>query len=239
MKAQRRHELKTNTLAEAMAQLPNTGLRNAATSLAIVLGGVLIGLLIRFRISSGAERTARAADNLAQVREEISDIKQSAAMSIDPGIPAETYRDVNSRLESILADAGSGNPQLAAEALIARGDANWYMAAVASSTTQPSAMPQSQSELLGAAQAAYEQVVSTYPQENFSVNTARFSLAAIAENRSDWDAARKQYQSIVDDPQAGDLLHIRAHALLAGVDQLQHPPLLAAATQPTTAPSAP
>jgi hypothetical protein len=235
MKAQRRHELKTNTLAEAMAHLPNSGLRSAVTSILIVLAGVLIGLLIRFRISSGQDQAARAGDNLAVVREEIDELKQLAGHGVDPSQPEVLYKDIDSRLDSVLADAGSGYPQLAAEALVARGDANWNYAGFLNSTTQPSAAGRVPSDLLSAAESAYQQVLSTYPKQELSATTARFALAAIDENRHDWDGARRQYQSIIDDASAGQAFHDMATQDLSAVDQLQHPPVIAAATQ-TAAP---
>jgi hypothetical protein len=223
--------LKTNTLAEAMVHLPNSGLRSAATSVTIVLAGVLIGLLIRYRISTGEDRAKAATDNLAVVREEIEEMKALEARGADPSQPDELYKDIDSRLSSVLADAGSGNPQLAAEAMIARGDTDWNYASFLSSTTQPSMSAQTPSDLLSAAEAAYQQVLSTYPDQEFSVTTARFSLAAIGENRHDWGAARRQYQSIVDDAGAGEIMHDLAARNLAAVDQLEHPPVIAAATQ--------
>jgi len=236
MKSERRHELKTNALAHAVVGIPNTGWRNAATGITIVLAGLAIGLLIRFRIQAGQDRVVRAADNLAVAREDIAQLQEmTAEMSVrdvDPSLPLEPFRDALSRLESVLTDVGDGNPTLAAEALVARGDVNWHMAQFSASTTQPSASTQTPSDLLDAAQSAYQQVVSAYPQQHFSVDSARFGLAAIAENRHDWATARQQFQAIVDDPSASDLFKTLATHMKDSVDQLEHPPVLAAATQP-------
>src|SRR5580693_3851172 len=115
MKAQRRHELKTNTLAEAVVHLPDTGKRNAATAITIILAGLLIGLLIRYRLNAGQERQARAADNLAVARGEIDLIRQMSLGSVDPSQPQEQFRDAQSRLDTVLSDVGGSNSKLAAQ----------------------------------------------------------------------------------------------------------------------------
>jgi hypothetical protein len=241
MKAQRRHELKTNTLAEAMAHLPQTGKRNLATAVTVILAGLLIGLLIRFRLNAGQERLSRAADNLAVAREDIDSIKELVirmmSQPVDASLAQVPFSDALQRLDSVLADVGGSDPKLAAEALVARGDANWNMKEFDAATTQPSA-GQTPSELLSGAEAAYQQVIIAYPQQHFSASTAHFGLAAIAEDRHDWDAARKQYQAILDDADAGAIFQDVARQMLKSVDDLEHPPVIAPATQAATQPAA-
>jgi hypothetical protein len=243
MKAQRRHELKTNTLAEAMSHLPQTRWRSVVSGALTIIGAALVGLLIRYRLSAGQERVQRAHDNLAVVLEDINQMKQMQAQLADPSQPGELFVDINSRLDAVLSDAG-GDPQMAAEAMIARGDANWIMSAVASSTTQPSQNQQTPEGLLATAESAYQQVITAYPEQHFSVCSAHFGLAAIDENRHDWAKARQEYQAIIDDAQAGDVTQALAKSRLSSVDQLEHPPVIVAATPPpptvpaTTAPSA-
>jgi hypothetical protein len=233
MKAQRRHELKTNTLAEAMAHLPDTRLRSAVSMALTILGAAAVGLLIRFRLNAGQERILRAQDNLAVVQEEISEIRQLQTQMADPSQPGELFIDITSRLDAVLTDAGGDQPLLAAEALLARGDADWQMAGVASSTTQPSQNPQQSPEsLLASAEAAYRQVITAYPQQHFTVSSAHFGLAAVDENRHDWDKARQEYQAVADDAQAGPLMKAFAQNRLATLDQLEHPPVIVAASAP-------
>lgn len=231
MKAQRRHELKTNTLAEAMAHLPDTRMRSIVSTTLTILIAALVGLLIRYRLNAGEERLERARDNLAVVREEITQIKQMQAQLADPSQPGELFIDITSRLDAVLTDA-NGDALLAAEALVARGDADWTMAGVAASTTQPSQNQQTPDTLLASAEFAYQQELSTYPQQHFSVSSAHFGLAAIDENRHDWAKARQEYQAVIGDAQAGDVLQDLARGRLASVDQLEHPPVIVAASPP-------
>jgi hypothetical protein len=244
MKSERRHELKTNTLAEALAKAPHRGRQWITTGTFALVAAVVVGLLVRYRINTAADRLARATDNLAVAREEIEEIKQMALQPVDPSQPEELFKDVSSRLDLVVQDAGDGNPKLTAEALVARGDLNWnmatYSASLAASTTQPVSGIQSPDEFLKSAQAAYNQVISGFPQQDFSVSTARFGLAAAAENSRDWDSARKQYQAVNDDANAPDLLKKLAQAMMGQLDQLQQTPVIgppmpaAAATQPAT-----
>ena len=238
MKSERRHELKTNTLAEALAKLPNTGRRRVTTSVTIALVGIAIFSLVRYRLDANAKRVAQANDDLAVAREEINEIKTMTMQPVDPSQPEEQYKDVTARLNNVLSTAGGSNPKLAAEALLARGDVNWNMAQLAMSTTQPSAYRQPAADLLKSAASAYQQVVDGYPAQYFSVATARFGLAAIAEDQQDWEGERKQYQAITDEKRLDDMTQTLAKGLLATVDQLQTPPLIAApATQPATEPA--
>jgi hypothetical protein len=244
MNAERRHELKTNTLAEALAKMPNRGRQWITTGLTALIALILVGLLVRYRINTAALRLQRATDNLAVAREEVDQIKQYALQMVDPSQPEELYKDITSRLDLVLSDAGDSNPKLAAEALVARGDLNWNMAtfsaALVAATTQPVVGIQSSPELIRAAQSAYNQVIDGFPQQDFSVNTARFGLAAVAENNHQWDEARKQYQAVSDDANASELLKQLAQGMLKQLDQIEKTPVigppLPLSTQPTTMP---
>jgi hypothetical protein len=225
MKAERRHELKINTLDDALAKMHAEWRRYATWATTTVIVGILVGVLVHNRITAAQAKAAKALDDMATVQFEMGTIK----LLIGGGgasSASEFYRDITSRLDSILATVGTGNPKLAAEALVARGDVDWYMSGAASATTQPLTDQPSSGELEKGAQAAYDQVITSYPDQHFSVNSARLGLAAIAENDHDWAEARKQFQAVIDDPQAGDIVVLLARQKLAGVDQLQNPPVI-------------
>jgi hypothetical protein len=245
MKTQRRHELKVNSLSLALAHWPDTVKRYGAMAITVLLASALVTLLVRYRLTSTNQRLARVVDNLAVSREDIDEIKRLvtvAAMVPDVSQATELFRDTASRLDAVQADAGS-DEKLSAEALVARGDLDWYMAGVVSSTTQPTGIPQNQSDLLKASQTAYQQVVSGYPQQTLSVSTARLGLAAIAEENKDWDGASKQYQAVIDDADASDAFKKLAGVLQRELGQLEHPLVLgslstsASTPPPSTRPS--
>jgi hypothetical protein len=60
-------------------------------------------------------------------------------------------------------------------------------------------------------------------------------LAAVAENRRQWDAAREQYQKVLDDAATPKPLKDLAAASISRLEMIRKPPLLAPpATAPTT-----
>ena len=174
----------------------------------------------------------RAADDLAVAREEIVEI--NGPQGLDPSVREEQFRDASGQLDAVM-DAAGSNGQVAAAALSARGDLNWSMATMASATTQPAA-DESPDDYVKAAETAWNQVLSDYPDQEFSVCAARFGLAAAAENRSDWVTAGKYYQAIVDDSKAPPSLQNEAKGLLSSLDRLEMPLRIA---EPAAAPIAP
>jgi hypothetical protein len=234
-KADHRRELKTNDLADALAKAPESGWRYLTPAITVVLVGVLVYALVRYRANAAQERMDKAADNLAVAREEIDQLKLLAAQGGDPSQASDLFQNVNAVLDSVLANLGGSDPKLAAQAMAARGDLDWNMAGFAAATTQPLANQQPPSQLLTSAASAYQQVIQTYPQQSLADCTARFGLAAIDENRQDWDAAHRQYQAVLDDPNAGDLFKALARELMTSLKQLQEPLVIGATTRPAAA----
>jgi len=66
------------------------------------------------------------------------------------------------------------------------------------------------------------------------VTSARLGLAAVAEQRKQWDVARDHYQRVVDDPAAPKPLKDLAAGALSRLQNIQKTPLLA---QPASLPS--
>jgi len=237
MKSQRRHDLKTNTLAEALANLPNTRWKNFATTLTVALACILVFLLVRYRMTVSADRQVKAVDSLAQARMSIDELRSQNMIEADPSQWQLRFEDTSRLLDAVLASAGDSNPELAAEALIARGDLDWSVSNLASSTTQPSMHAQSAGDLLKDSQAAYAKVVAAYPGQSFSVCAAHFGLAAIAENQGEWDTARKEYQAVINDAQLDDLFHSHAKVMLSQVDKLTQAPVIGKPVPPATLPA--
>jgi len=151
----------------------------------------------------------------------------------DPSVLQETFHDASGQLDAVM-DASASNSQTAAEALSARGDLNWSMAIAASATTQPASSDQSPGDYVKAAEAAWNQVLSDYPNQELPDCSARFGLAAAAEDRGDWAQAGKMYQAIIDDPHAPPSLQGAARSLDSNLDRLALP--LRIASSPASAP---
>lgn len=247
MKAERRHELKTNTLAYQLERLPFTLREHGAKILMVVVGALLVFFLVKHRMDSAhAERTV-SAETLSSARTLLHELQDAQSWRMPPANIAATVRDSLDTLTGL-----TDHPQVAAEALAARGDLNWTLANMSglnASTTQPLLpVDETRADLIQNAAIAYEEVLSKYPKETLSVVTARIGLAAIAEDKGDWDAATEHYQWIQSNesvPQSfRDLAKLRLDGLvvpgqgaLPSLAQLRQPIYLATpATQPATLP---
>jgi hypothetical protein len=237
MKAQRRHELKQNTLAHSLENLPEFGRQHGTKILLVVMIGLAVALLIRSRISSSRAAEEQAAYALSHGREAVEQLQANAGR-LAPAGAQEISKIVDKSVQDVL-DA-SDDPRMIAEARILQGDLNWQLAALPEppgATTRPElALPRSDEQLLEAAAAAYRAAVEERNAPRESVVTARLGLAAVAENRRQWDAAKEQYQKVLDDPNTPKPLKDLAAAALTRLEILRKPPLLAA---PATAPSLP
>jgi hypothetical protein len=258
MKAQRRHELKENSLIRSLKQLPGASQQyGSRIALGIILVAVIV-LVIRSRMNAAAERLSAAQQNLNQVGQDLFQLQ----MSLSPRAGQELqlaqdrqalYSDGIKLADDALDKAGSKEMHLKAQALLYKGDLNFQLAnlpALPGAATQPSLQPdQKPAELLDSAEAAYSQVLSDCADDIFAVTSAHFGLAAIAENRAvtdpaQWDIARQQYQAIIDS-NAAQAFRALAGLRLNLLAQLQQPvltdvpPLLPpGTTRPTTAPAA-
>jgi len=214
----------------------------------ILLGvtlALLLVVLIRFRIQSAAAATERAAANLSAARQALSDFKGRPYWQF----PVEQYANDRRSIASAVEDATAGvladsdDPKLRAEALLIRGDANWLLAnqpELPGAATQPAlALDRPADAYLRAAAEAYEQVVSRHADLPIAANAARASLAAVAENRGEWDAARKQYDAVLADAAAPKGIKDLATAKLKVLDQLRQPMYLSPATAPSFVPFLP
>jgi hypothetical protein len=253
MKAQRRHELKANSLIWTLQGLPETIKKyQSQISLALIIIALTI-VMVRYRMSVAAERLAEAQRSLSTAGD---DLHQMKSYRFYPGadgaqfmrILQELYFDGLQRADDALQKAPDSQPGMKAEALLDKGDINFQMAnspELPGAATQAALRPGDTVEnLLNNAFEAYTQVLQQYPSEKFAVTSAHFGLAAIAENRaatnndaSQWDAAKTQYQAVIDsdaEPAYKTLATIRM-GLLPKLSQAVASGLFApAATQPTT-----
>jgi hypothetical protein len=215
MKAQRRQQLKANSLIWTLQGLPET-IKRYQSQIALVL--VLIALaivMIRYRMTAAEQRLLNAQQSLSVANEQLHRLQSSR---LYPGADAlgymkqrmEFYSDGLQQADDALQKAPDSQPALKAEALLVKGDINFEIAnapEMPGAATQPALRPaESVENLLNNAHDAYMQVLENYSDQKFAVTAAHFGLAAVAEDRavlgngdsSQWDAAKVQYQAIVD-----------------------------------------
>jgi hypothetical protein len=93
-------------------------------------------------------------------------------------------------------------------------------------------LKQSRNEYLALATAAYQEVLSKYPDRPMSDIAAHFGLAAIAENGQKWDEAAEHYKAILDNPESSPAIKQFAAQRREQLATLKQPALLVKA--PTT-----
>jgi hypothetical protein len=246
MKAQRRHDLQQSDLAKVIKKAPTFWEDAGRKYLLPLIAVVVIVILIRYRISSNREAQAAAMDSLAQARLMVNQMERLAiqAAFMPPQQAAATRRQFYNDATTAITEATSrsDDKQIAAEALVAKGDLNWttsQMPALAGAATQPALQFKDPKELLASAAEAYQNVLSSYPDVKHAAIAARFGLAAIDENKGDFDAAKIQYQGIIQ--QSSDLQPYQqlANERLKQLDELRKPVIIAAAATEPAVPEVP
>lgn len=240
MKAERRHELRTNALSQFLDQLPEIGRKYGGKILLGLIAISLVIVLLRHRSNTAAQREQEAWKSLATARSAITQLKNGEFLRAGPDQMAAA-RDglilaANDALDRVQREAT--DPKALAEALADQGDLSWYIAnTVDLPTTRPApaTAPSLQTDSLKDAEKAYQAVLSKYPEQKLPVATARFGLAAVAENRGQWDEAAKQYDAIINEPQMMKGFKDQASVRKAQLPVIQQPVWLAA-TQPATMP---
>jgi hypothetical protein len=191
--------------------------------------GVLIAsavfLFIRWRANS-AERARMEVSELLQTAQSQVEILHSGrfAASAKPvdmlKSIQQTQTQATSAIERLIGNADA-DVQVRAQAYVLRGDMYWYLAnlpPLPGSSSDPSLqLPESSDSLLTKAGESYQQVLreSAFADQHQQINAAHLGLAAIAENKSDWDKATKEFQAVIDDPNAVAVLAEAAKIELA------------------------
>jgi hypothetical protein len=203
MKAERRHELAENELAKVIKNAPSFWQQSGGKFLLALIVALLVIVLVRYRISSNRHAIVQATELLGQARTTIEELQQLGMMS-HFGPPQETavrrrqyFTDANTAISEAMQT--SDDRRILAESLVARGDLNWTAASIpplAGAATQPALQFKDPKELTSTAAEAYQTVLNSYPEVTHAAIASRFSLAAIAEQRGEWDAAKQQYEQI-------------------------------------------
>jgi hypothetical protein len=248
MKAERRHQLKQNTLAHSLEALPELGRRHGTKILIVVAVGLLVALLIRNRVTSARAQADKAASFLSNGRDLVGQLREtservSATQFVT--VAQEISKGVDEYVQQVL--ELSDDPKFVAEARLVQGDLNWELASIPEppgATTRPQlALPRSDEQLLQAAADAYQAVIADGSAPKETVTSARMGLAAVYENQKKWEPAREQYQKVVDDAATAKPLKDLAASALSRLQLIQKAPLMAApatvpaATQSATAPT--
>lgn len=219
MKTARRHELKENDLAQQIAAAGDTfrqyGLQIAAAIVAVV------AVFVAMRLYTASRDNARtAAWKLLQ--------------TTLPGIAPNPQGQISKLIE--LADAGHG--QAVASRAVARAAEAAVVGMQDARTRDDRAAAD---ELLKQAEQLYQRLERDFPADANAVGIARLGQGFTAEERGDWDAARKVYEAIKSDAMLSKTpMPGQAEYRLANLDRWRQPvvfaPPLPPATQAASAP---
>jgi len=208
MKAERRHELAENELAKVIKGAPTFWQQSGGKFLLGLIVVLLIIILIQYRIRSNREGVAQATEQLAQARSYVDQLQGEAASGMAFFAPPQ---DVALRRKQAMSEANaaienalrlSDERRIQAEAMLTRGDLNWTAASlppVQGAATQPSLQMKPPKEYLATAAESYQAVTNSYPEITHADIAARFGLAAIHEQRGEWDEAKQIYEKIAAD----------------------------------------
>ncbi|HTW93844.1 MAG TPA: hypothetical protein VMD30_03550 [Tepidisphaeraceae bacterium] len=219
MKAQRRHELRTNQLAKSLETFPEKLYRHANKIIFGLLIIILIVLLVRYRINTAENRHEEAQSDMANVQNAL------AALQQEPPDEARQFQLEHAVLDKLDSIDGidSDMPDVAARALVARGDANLTLANGVYAGVEPPDHPETADDYLNAADDAYSEVIEKYSDQLLPMLTARFGLAAIDQDRHQWDEAKSQYQAVINDPNAGEVFKAYAKDQIINITQFAKP----------------
>lgn len=227
MKAEERHKLHTNELAESLAELPQQIRAHGRSIITAVLALLIVGTAVLWWRHSKTAAATRRADTFQQLLQQAEQMQMLAMQlaSQDPASGAQLYGQqydpagLADSLGKLAADA-AGTP-LGAAALA-------YQAEVVRSELllAPSSDEQTAQATCQRAEALYQRVLADYPQHTPQVGMAQLGLGLLAEQTRQWDTARQIYDQIVaqaDDKFAGTAWPQLARRRLAMLDDLAEP----------------
>jgi hypothetical protein len=248
MKAERRHELQTNTLAKFISDLPLYLQLHANKLLVGVIVVCAVVFLMRYRSNAIIQSRETARSSLTAARAGVDRLKALQFYGGSEIAQAEERRSLAAQVDTAIDQVlqttkDSQDAAMRANALALRGDLNWTLAnlpAIPGATTQPAlALPHSPSDYLDNAEGAYQEVIKDYSSQMVPKATALLGLAAIEENRANWDKAAGYLNGITTDPTMSGAFKVVAGHNLGIIPQLRDPVYLGSfsSTQPSSTPT--
>jgi len=229
MKAERGHQLQENSLVHVLEAAPFFFRKYGTQLLLGVLIVLLVIILIRNRAENARQTQEETRKSLTDARFRIQELPATVpqAANADPKDALDRVARAREGIEQALNAVfeHAEDPAILAEARLARGDLYWQLAnypQFVEDATRPSLkLDKSPNDFLDAAAKEYQNVASDAKAPALSRTSARFSLAAVAENRGKWDEAKAQYQSIADDQGVDPSFRTEARKRLAMLDLLK------------------
>jgi len=245
MKAERRHELKTNSLERSLERLPEYWRDYGSRILLIVLVAAIFFMLVRYWNDKKAHDAELVATNIETAHTELRQLERLPALlaaGAAPSYVAENREKLAQQVEQSVSTVlnSSKDPKQLANANLTRGDLNWTLAnfpALPGADTQPSLAVPNRDALLAQAQASYQRVIDSAGGTDDDLFYARLGIAAVAENLHQWDKAREQYNAIANSAKMATSYKEYATEQLSRIAEYESTPLIVA--PPAVAPAPP
>lgn len=210
---------------------------NAAAMVLLLCAAVYF--IVQWRMNAAAQSRMAIATQLSTAQAAVQSLRSPNMLRQSPQEIAAFRDQVSAKATDAISSVLTTSTDAAqrAGALVARGDLNWQLAnlpPLPGATTQPALRPTDKpSIMLDKAEASYKQVLSdsTFADQHEAIAAAHLGLAAIAENRNDWDSAKKNYQAVIKSQPDSPAASV-ARLQLAAVAGLEKPIPLVATTEP-------
>jgi tetratricopeptide (TPR) repeat protein len=201
---------------------------------------LLLWALFRYRENAAERATVVAWENLHAAQEKVKQFRSPDLMRLPPEQIMQEARSLESGADSALDAVITDRDQskLLSQALTTRGDLYWTLANLPEpqeAATQPALkLNKPSSAYLEKSQEAYKAAIAANT-DPVSVLSAKFGLAAVYENKKDWDAAKKLYDEIERDATNFPSLKTVATVRVGILDNLRRPLYVSASAQPVAA----
>jgi tetratricopeptide (TPR) repeat protein len=235
MKAEHRHELKTNDLAEWLANLPQWARQNLRNVIHVsIVVVVVVGAFVWHWYNKNIETTRRHAE-ITDMMELLSNVEPQIVRASAQGAD-ESFRliQIADNLKTMAAKVS--NDRAAALALIKRGQA------LRSELLYRSGIPDEQEveNQIETARASYEEALARVPGDPSLAGLARIGLGLCAEELGEFDRAADIYRQITADPSMeGTVAVAEAAFRLATMHEYRTPVTIAEAPPEEPAEQAP
>jgi tetratricopeptide (TPR) repeat protein len=233
MKAQRRQELKTNDLAQTLADIKEF-LEKYGT---YVGGGAIIVVVVLvasmwWRNSLRSEQR-RQWEDLYGLQEASVKLLWGQPGEGQPGAAGPDFDTLVARHRTLIASAT--NPQVKMRALSALGDLSWRYARLGAGAGPGTEL---RNRALEESASAYRQLAEDYANDSRARGNALLSLAVIAEERGNFDRAEEIYNQLKSDPAfAGTVFAESASEALDRLEDLREEIVFAPAPPPPPEPA--
>jgi len=221
MRADERHRLKTNELAQKLSELPEYLRRHSKIISIGVVAVVVVCVVGGFWWSARKKTQSQRNEELQGLFPQIVQVQYSAARAAqDSKTQSETTYNISSLLGALgnLSSEAQGTP-IGMMALMQQADLKrselYYSHRLLSD--------QDRENICRASESLYNQILSEYPNHALAVGMAKLGLALVAEDRGDWEKAKKTYEEILvgkDGKLAGTTFPLLAQRRLRLIDEI-------------------